>query len=36
MAATNAAVAELLRRYAAALVLEGADRFKIKGLSPRR
>jgi DNA polymerase (family 10) len=28
--ATNAEIAELLRRYAATLVLEGADRFKVK------
>lgn len=30
MAADNAEVAELLRRYAATLVIEGGDRFKIK------
>jgi DNA polymerase (family 10) len=30
MAADNAVVAELLRRYAATLVIEGGDRFKIK------
>src|SRR5438105_4229311 len=30
MVATNATVAGLLRRYAAVLTLEGADRFKVK------
>jgi DNA polymerase (family X) len=30
MPTSNAEVAELLRRYAAALTLEGADRFKVK------
>jgi hypothetical protein len=30
MAESNATVADLLQRYAAALVLEGADRFKVK------
>lgn len=30
VAATNAEIAELLRRYAATLVLEGVDRFKVK------
>jgi DNA polymerase (family 10) len=30
MSASNAQVAELLRRYAAVLALEGADRFKLK------
>ena len=30
MPASNATVADLLRQYAAALVLEGADRFKVK------
>src|SRR5688572_16328838 len=30
MSTTNTTVADLLRRYAAALSLEGADRFKLK------
>ena len=30
MAASNAKVADLLRRYAAALVMQGGDRFKVK------
>lgn len=30
MAASNALIAETLRKYAAALVVEGADRFKVK------
>jgi DNA polymerase/3'-5' exonuclease PolX len=30
MANRNAKVAELLRRYASILVLEGVDRFKVK------